>query len=88
MIEKKIDYPQFDCDEDKARELGMSYAELAIEVYKSDAKLDLLAGYCVRFEVENLEWAIEYCRDYLRSSDIVDILKHTIAQSCVEANGY
>lgn len=89
MFTEKMSYPNFKTDsEDEARELATMFATLRVDAYDSEGQLDVLSAYCLRFETENLAWAIGYCRDYGNSKKPEDIIFYTLAQSCMEANGF
>jgi hypothetical protein len=89
MFTEKMSYPNFKTDdEDEVRELSAMFATMRVDAYDSENQLDVLAAYCLRFEVENLEWAIDYCKTYCDSRKMEDIIFYTLAQSCMEANGY
>ena len=74
-------------DEDEIRFIAADWAEAMVDSAEEEGKLDQLAAECLRQYPSTVAWAVGYCKDYLSSSDITDIIRYTIMQETAEANG-
>lgn len=74
-------------DEDEIRFGASTFAEAMVDSAEEKGKLDSLAAECLRQCPDTVAWAIGYCKDYLLSSNIKDIVYYTIMQETAEANG-